>query len=148
MRDLEAVLSLLPRAREAMPREITRRDIEWLTTLHRKASDAIESHRRSMGNHQIDPQLLPHNSAARTDAEINLAGWTTRLIKNGVRDGSQKTEMSTSPDIGSILDPNWWDGLNAQPVVVAGNSDLNPSSTDWVSHAAHRAFFSSNSVAE
>ena len=132
MRDFETVLSLLPHARDSMPREIARKDIEWIMGLHEKAVGAIEAHKISGSNR---PTPNAYNSD-RTEAEINMAGWKTRLIKRATNQVT-RSNSSNPGDDGPLLDPNWWQGL--LPLEGGSQEGLpaNPSS-EWVSYPSRR----------
>ena len=138
MRDFDAVISLLPHVRESLPREVTRKDIEWLLTLHDKAVAAVETYHNSRSNDETSP----YNSE-KTDAELNMAGWRTRLIKRAVHPPAEEptSETKSTSDIGGpLLDPSWWDGLlpstMGQEAELTGGMIFGTGSSDWVSTAS------------
>jgi L-2-hydroxyglutarate oxidase LhgO len=117
MRDIDLLFSLLTSARDAMPASWFRRDVDWFVQLRNKALAA-----KAQAQTQSHIREVDNGPSPETDAELEIVGWRTKLVKRSER---VEDDFSQSQQPWTITA-----NMEAQPAADAGMNGM--SAEDWV----------------
>jgi hypothetical protein len=117
MRDIDLLFSLLTSARDGMPASWFRRDVDWFVQLRNKALAA-----KAQAQSQSRVLEVDNGPSPETDAELEIVGWRTKLVKRSER---VEDDFSQSQQPWTITS-----NLEAQPAADGVMSGM--SAEDWV----------------
>jgi hypothetical protein len=118
MRDIELLFSLLTAARDSMPASWFRRDVDWFVQLRNKALTA-----KAQAQSQSHMLEVDNGPSPETDAELEIVGWRTKLVKRSerVEDDSSQSQQP------------WTITSNMEAQTAADGAVNGMSAEDWVS---------------